>query len=102
ALHAFPTRRSSDLACGGRRLTDGALAQGYFMEPTVFTDVPPGSRIAQEEIFGPVLSAIEVGSLDEALRVTNGVRYGLSSSIYASDANTIMRYVDGIERSEER
>ena len=85
------------LACGGRRLTDGALAQGYFVEPTVFTDVQPGSRIAQEEIFGPVLSAIEVGSLDEALRVTNGVRYGLSSSIYASDANTIMRFVDGIE-----
>src|SRR5205807_2487284 len=83
-------------ACGGRRLSDGALAQGYFIEPTVFTDVQPGSRIAQEEIFGPVLSVIEVGSLDEALRVTNGVRYGLSASIYAADANTIMRFVDGI------
>jgi aldehyde dehydrogenase (NAD+) len=85
------------LACGGRRLTEGACANGYFLEPTVFTDVQPGHRIAQEEIFGPVLSVIDVGSLEEALKVTNGLRYGLSSSIYAADANTIMRFVDEIE-----
>jgi acyl-CoA reductase-like NAD-dependent aldehyde dehydrogenase len=85
------------LVCGGRRLTDGARARGYFIEPTVFTEVRPGHRIAQEEIFGPVLSVIEVGSLDEALRVTNGLRYGLTSSIYATDANAIMRFIDGIE-----
>ena len=85
------------LVCGGRRLSDGALARGHFIEPTVFVDVRPEHRIAQDEIFGPVLSVIEVGSLDEALGVTNGLRYGLTSSIYASDANTIMRFVDGIE-----
>ena len=85
------------LVCGGRRLGDGEYARGFFMEPTVFTDVQPGHRVAQEEIFGPVLSVIEVGSLDEALRVTNGLRYGLSASIYATDANAIMRFVDRVE-----
>jgi alpha-ketoglutaric semialdehyde dehydrogenase len=85
------------LVCGGRRLADGEYARGFFMEPTVFTDVQPGHRVAQEEIFGPVLSVIEVGSLDEALRVTNGLRYGLSASIYATDANAIMRFVDRVE-----
>ncbi len=85
------------LVYGGRRLADGEHARGFFMEPTVFTDVQPGQRVAQEEIFGPVLSVIEVGSIDEALRVTNGLRYGLSASIYATDANTIMRFVDKVE-----
>ncbi len=85
------------LVSGGRRLAEGEFARGFFMEPTVFTDVQPGHRIAQEEIFGPVLSVIEVGSLDEALRVTNGLRYGLSASIYATDASAIMRFVDKVE-----
>ncbi|HEV2357017.1 MAG TPA: aldehyde dehydrogenase family protein [bacterium] len=85
------------LATGGRRLADGACAGGFFVEPTVFVDVAPSSRLAQEEIFGPVLSVVTVGSLDEALRVTNGVRYGLSSSIYARDAAAIMQFVDRVE-----
>lgn len=85
------------LACGGRRLSGDQYARGFFIEPTVFIDVQPEHRIAQEEIFGPVLSVIEVGSIDEALRVTNGLRYGLSASIYATDANTIMRFVDQVE-----
>jgi aldehyde dehydrogenase (NAD+) len=85
------------LATGGRRLEGDGYDRGFFVEPTVFTDVRPTHRIAQEEIFGPVLSVIEVGSLEEALRVTNGVRYGLSASIYAGDASTIMRFVDGVE-----
>jgi len=85
------------LLTGGRRLADGARARGFFVEPTVFADVRPAHRIAREEIFGPVLSLIDVASLDEALEVTNGLRYGLTSSIYAGDANTIMRFVDGVE-----
>ncbi|HYM69377.1 MAG TPA: aldehyde dehydrogenase family protein [bacterium] len=85
------------LLTGGRRLADGNRARGFFVEPTVFADVRPAHRIAREEIFGPVLSLIEVASLDEALEVTNGLRYGLTSSIYAGDANTIMRFVDGVE-----
>jgi len=90
-------REGARLAYGGRHLREGEYARGCFVEPTVFTQVRPGQRIAEEEIFGPVLSVIEVGSLDEALRVTNGLRYGLTSSIYATDANAIMRFVDGIE-----
>ena len=90
-------REGARLAYGGRHLREGEYARGCFVEPTVFTQVRPGQRIAEEEIFGPVLSVIEVESLDEALHVTNGLRYGLTSSIYATDANAIMRFVDGIE-----
>jgi alpha-ketoglutaric semialdehyde dehydrogenase len=90
-------REGLRLATGGRRVTEGACERGFFVEPTVFVDVPPSARIAQEEVFGPVLAMITVGSLDEALAVTNGVRYGLSASIYGSDASTIMRFVDRVE-----
>ena len=75
------------LACGGQRLTKGDYAHGYFIEPTVFTDVAPNTRIAQEEIFGPVTSVIPTNSLDEAIEITNGVRYGLSAAIYTQDVN---------------
>lgn len=85
------------LVTGGRRLEGDEHARGFFVEPTVFTNVLPTQRVAQEEIFGPVLAVIEVASLDEALRVVNGVRYGLSTAIYASDASAIMRFVDGVE-----
>jgi len=75
------------LACGGNRLTKGDYAHGYFLEPTVFTDVTPDMRIAQEEIFGPVTSVIPANSLDEAIEIANGVRYGLSAAIYTQDVN---------------
>jgi aldehyde dehydrogenase (NAD+) len=75
------------LACGGNRLTRGEHSNGYFIEPTVFTDVAPDMRIAQEEIFGPVTAVIPTSSLEEAVEIANGVRYGLSASIYTSDVN---------------
>ena len=75
------------LACGGQHLTRGDHGHGYFIEPTVFTDVTPDMRIAQEEIFGPVTSVIPVNSLDEAIEVGNGVQYGLSAAIYTQDVN---------------
>jgi alpha-ketoglutaric semialdehyde dehydrogenase len=75
------------LATGGRRLEEGAFARGYFHEPTVFTDVQPGMRIAREEIFGPVVSVISCRSLDEAIEIGNNVEYGLSASIYTQDIN---------------
>ena len=75
------------LATGGRRLEEGAFARGYFHEPTVFTDVQPGMRIAREEIFGPVVSVIPCRSLDEAIAIGNNVEYGLSASIYTQDIN---------------
>ncbi len=90
-------REGARLITGGRRLEGGEYSRGFFVEPTVFTDVHPTHRIAQEEIFGPVLSVVQVGSLEEALAAVNGVRYGLSASIYASDASTLMRFVDEVE-----
>jgi aldehyde dehydrogenase (NAD+) len=75
------------LAAGGRRLTTGAYAKGYFHEPTVFVDVKAGMRIAREEIFGPVVSIIPCASLDEAIAIGNGVEYGLSASVYTQDIN---------------
>jgi alpha-ketoglutaric semialdehyde dehydrogenase len=75
------------LAAGGRRLEDGVFARGYFHEPTVFTDVQPGMRIAREEIFGPVVSVIPCRNLEEAIEIGNAVEYGLSASIYTQDIN---------------
>ena len=78
---------NATLACGGSRLTKGAFKNGYFIEPTVFTDVKPGMRIEQEEIFGPVTSVVPFSTLDEAIDIVNGVAYGLSSAIYTQDVN---------------
>ncbi|QYO67095.1 aldehyde dehydrogenase family protein [Leptolyngbya sp. 7M] len=75
------------LATGGSRITKGGLDKGWFIEPTVFTDVKPGMRIEQEEIFGPVTAIIPFGALDEAIEIVNGVKYGLSSAIYTQDVN---------------
>jgi alpha-ketoglutaric semialdehyde dehydrogenase len=75
------------LHLGGKRLDRGDFKAGYFIEPTIFTDVAPQMRIAQEEIFGPVVSIIPCRNLDEAIEIGNGVKYGLSSSIYTSDVN---------------
>jgi aldehyde dehydrogenase (NAD+) len=75
------------LVCGGTVLKDGARCRGFFHEPTIFADVQPSMRIAQEEIFGPVVSVIRCGSLEEAIDIGNGVRYGLSASIYTRDVS---------------
>jgi aldehyde dehydrogenase (NAD+) len=75
----------ADLLCGGRRATGKALDRGFFYEPTIFARVRAGSRLEQEEIFGPVLSVIRVDSPEEAFAVNNGVKYGLSSSVYTRD-----------------
>jgi alpha-ketoglutaric semialdehyde dehydrogenase len=75
------------LLTGGNRLTSGSYAKGWFHEPTVFGDCSPTMRIAQEEIFGPVVSVIPTSNFDEAISVANGVPYGLSASIYTRDVN---------------
>jgi aldehyde dehydrogenase (NAD+) len=75
------------VVAGGNRLTEGKFAKGWFHEPTIFADCTPKMRIAQEEIFGPVVSVLPVSSLDEALEVANGVVYGLSASIYTRNVN---------------
>jgi aldehyde dehydrogenase (NAD+) len=75
------------LACGGKALSTGAYAKGFFHQPTIFADVQPGMRSAQEEIFGPVVSVIPCDSFDEAVAIGNNVQYGLSASIYTQDIN---------------
>jgi aldehyde dehydrogenase (NAD+) len=81
----------ADLVCGGRRPDAKGLDRGFFFEPTIFARVEQGMRIEQEEIFGPVLSVIRVADADEAFRVNNGVRYGLSSSLYTRDVSLAFR-----------
>ncbi|MSO30786.1 MAG: aldehyde dehydrogenase family protein [Acidobacteria bacterium] len=76
------------LVTGGHRLESGEYARGSFHEPTIFVDVDPSMRIAQEEIFGPVVSVMRCRSLDEAIAIGNNVPYGLSASIYSCDVNT--------------
>jgi aldehyde dehydrogenase (NAD+) len=88
---------------GAKLLRDGAapnraeLRAGYFVEPTIFSDVDPRMPLAQEEIFGPVVSVIPADDLESALAAANAVGYGLSSSIYTNDLRTAFRYADESE-----
>ncbi|HYN82700.1 MAG TPA: aldehyde dehydrogenase family protein [Gemmatimonadaceae bacterium] len=79
------------LICGGRRAEGAGLSKGNFFQPTIFANVEAGMTVEQEEIFGPVLSVLRVASVEEAFAVNNGVRYGLSSSIYTKDVNAAFR-----------
>jgi alpha-ketoglutaric semialdehyde dehydrogenase len=79
------------LLTGGEVATGNGLSDGYYYRPTIFGDVAPDMRIAQEEIFGPTTALIRVRDVDEAIRVSNGIKYGLSSSIFTRDVNTAFR-----------
>jgi aldehyde dehydrogenase (NAD+) len=81
---------------GGDRLTEGALAKGYFVPPTVFADVRDDMRIAQEEIFGPVLSAIPFNDVDEVVQRANATPFGLGSGVWTRDVNKAHRLAKGI------
>lgn len=85
------------LETGGERYTDGACKNGFFIRPTIFSNVKPEMRIAQEEIFGPVLAVIKIKTLDEAVRVLNNTKYGLSSSLYTRDVNAAFRAMRDLE-----
>jgi aldehyde dehydrogenase (NAD+) len=80
-------QEGATLKCGGNRLAQGDHQHGYFLEPTVFADVNPKMRIAQEEIFGPVVSIIPCEDLEDAIEIANGIQYGLSSALYTKDVN---------------
>jgi aldehyde dehydrogenase (NAD+) len=84
------------VATGGARVTKGALARGYFFEPTVFVDVQPRMRIAQEEIFGPVTDVITCSGLDHGVGILNDVPYGLVGSIFTRDIDRALRAMDRI------
>jgi acyl-CoA reductase-like NAD-dependent aldehyde dehydrogenase len=80
-------KKEAKLLCGGNQLTSGDYKYGYFHEPTIFGDVDPQMRIAQEEIFGPVVVIIPCDSLEQAIEINNGTIYGLSASVYTQDVN---------------
>ena len=85
------------LLCGGKRLTGGNYDLGYFVEPTLFTGVTPQMRIAQEEVFGPVLGLMVADDFDHAMRLANGVKFGLSASIVSRDLTRVHQFINGIE-----
>jgi aldehyde dehydrogenase (NAD+) len=87
----------ADLLMGGRRATGKGLEKGYFFEPTIFARVEQGMRIEQEEIFGPVLSVLRVETPDEGFRINNGVKYGLSSSLYTRDVSVAFRALSELD-----
>ncbi len=87
----------SKLVFGGKRLTGGDYDKGYFVEPTIFTEVTPKMRLAQEEVFGPVLAVLKVSSFEEAIEVLNDTEFGLSSSIYTENVNLAFKAIQDIE-----
>jgi aldehyde dehydrogenase (NAD+) len=90
-------QESGEPLCGGRRLTDGALARGYFVEPTVFAGVEERHTIAREEIFGPVLAVMRARDFEDAMRIANNIPFGLSSSIQTGNLSRAFEFVYGAE-----
>jgi aldehyde dehydrogenase (NAD+) len=84
------------IACGGSRGSGNGLDKGYFFQPTVFVDVQPQMRIAQEEIFAPVTDVITCTGLEQAVRINNDVPYGLVSAIYTRDISRAFKAMEGI------
>ncbi len=99
-IHAYTEigkDEGATLLTGGEVATGNGLEKGFYYRPTIFGDVEPGMRIAQEEIFGPTTALIPVKDADEAIRVSNGVRFGLSSSIFTQDVNRAFRAMRDLE-----
>jgi alpha-ketoglutaric semialdehyde dehydrogenase len=90
-------KKEAKLLLGGHRLSGPGYDRGYFVAPTIFDHAASTSSIAQDEIFGPVLSVIRVKDFDEAVQAANSVRYGLSSAIYTNDATKIFEFIERIE-----
>ncbi len=91
------TGEGARLVVGGERLREGPHARGYFSSPAVLTGVEPGMRVAQEEIFGPVLAVQTADNLDHAIDLANGVRYGLSAAVCTTSLRSAYEFVNRIE-----
>ena len=87
----------AELLCGGNRLSGGDYDKGYFIEPTIFAGVTPNMRLAQEEVFGPVLALMIVDDFENAMEIANGVRFGLSASIVSRDLTRVHQFIEKIE-----
>lgn len=91
------TEEGATLIAGGRQLEGKPYENGYFVEPTIFEDVTNDMTIAQEEIFGPVIALIKVESLEEALTTANDVRFGLSASIFTTNIQKMLSFVNEMD-----
>jgi len=89
--------QGGEILCGGHRLTGGEYDQGWFVAPTVITGVRPDSIVAQEEIFGPVLTVMQASNFEQAIAIANGVRYGLVAGIATKDMTSARRFMGEIE-----
>jgi acyl-CoA reductase-like NAD-dependent aldehyde dehydrogenase len=87
----------AQLLCGGSRLIGDAYDKGYFVQPTIFAGVTPAMRIAQEEVFGPVLALQVADDFEDAMRLANLVQFGLSASIVTRDLTRVHQFINGIE-----
>lgn len=90
-------KEGARLLTGGNRISGRDFEDGCFIEPTIFAEVKPAMKIAQEEIFGPVLSIIQVESMDEAIAISNNTKFGLTSSIFTNDLKQAMKFVEQTE-----
>lgn len=90
-------KEGASLIYGGKRLDEGNLADGFYVEPTIFENVTSEMTIAQEEIFGPVLALIKVETLEEALNVANDVKFGLSASIFTKSIGRMLSFVNEMD-----
>jgi aldehyde dehydrogenase (NAD+) len=97
ATHGAGVREGARIVTGGEIATEGDLERGHFYRPTVFVDVEPGMRVAQEEIFGPVTSIIRAQGFEDAVRISNDIKYGLSSAIYTRDVNRVFAAMRDLE-----
>lgn len=94
---AIGQEEGAEVLCGGRKGQGPRLGQGWFYRPTILAGVRPKHRVAQEEIFGPVLSVMRFSNFDEAVRINNGVRYGLSSSLYTRNVDFGFRALEELD-----
>jgi aldehyde dehydrogenase (NAD+) len=90
-------QEGATVICGGNRLTGHCYDKGYFIEPTIVGDVTPKMRIAREEVFGPVLALMVAEDFDDAMRLANGVKFGLSASLVSNNLSRVHQFINGIE-----
>ena len=90
-------KEGARLICGGVRLTDGVLAKGYFVAPTIFADCTPNMTIVKEEIFGPVLTVQKFGTEEEAIKLANDSIYGLAGGVFSNDIFRALRVAKALQ-----
>lgn len=90
-------KEGARLVLGGNRLTGGPYDKGYFVEPTIFADVTENMRLAQEEVFGPVLAVMKAKDFNDAMRIANNIPFGLSASVQTTNLSRVFEFVYGCE-----